>query len=64
MNDFETPTGIILTKQLKQLLDHVQLVAALREREACAALCNDISTKSPDLSVKFAAHAIRARSNG
>lgn len=41
MNDFETPTGIILTKRLKQLLDHVQLVAALREREACAKLCED-----------------------
>ena len=60
MNDFETPTGIILTKQLKQLLNHVQLVAALREREACAKLCED--------SVEYAggelARQIRARSNG
>ena len=31
------------------------------EREACAALCNDIANKHPDLSVRFAAHAIRAR---
>ena len=60
MNDFETPTGIILTKQLKQLLNRVQLVAALREREACAKLCED--------SVEYAggelARQIRARSNG
>jgi len=33
------------------------------EREACAKVCIDISMKDPDLSVKFAAHAIRARGN-
>ena len=33
------------------------------EREACALVCIDISMKDPDLSVKFAAYAIRARGN-
>lgn len=45
---------------------HLKAFAALvraAEREACAQLCIDISMNGPDLSVKFAAHAIRARSN-
>ena len=60
MNDFETPTGIILTEQLKQLLNHVQLVAALREREACAKVCED----APEPDGSDLADRIRARSNG
>lgn len=33
------------------------------ERKACARLCIDIANNDPDLSVKFAAQAIKARGN-
>ncbi len=33
------------------------------ERKACVRLCIDIANNDPDLSVRFAAQAIRARGN-
>jgi hypothetical protein len=58
----ESVNSLIESHSKSQL--RVEIYKAIAaEREACAQLCIDISMNEPDLSVKFAAHAIRARSN-
>ena len=53
--------GVHVYPEFEKAFERFAELIRADEREACAKVCIDISMKDPDLSVKFAAYAIRAR---